>query len=186
MLKSKRYNYRFPLYDFGNDSAKLDELIREINENAGHHKILVFSQFLKMLDLVKQKLEELQIPYQYLDGQTVDRKQRVDTFQNNETVRVFLISLKAGGVGINLTEADYVYLVDPLWNPAVERQAIDRTHRIGQKKNVFAYKMICKDTIEEKILQLQEKKKTLASNLIDTEKNIMKKLNKEDIAMLFL
>lgn len=171
--------------DFGNDSAKLNELIREISENAGHHKILVFSQFLKMLDLIKQKLEELQIPYEYLDGQTINRKERVDTFQNDDTVRVFLISLKAGGVGINLTEADYVYLVDPWWNPAVERQAIDRTHRIGQKKNVFAYKMICKDTIEEKIIQLQEKKKTLASNLIDTEKNILKKLNKEDIAMLF-
>lgn len=171
--------------DFGNSSVKLDELVREISENAGHHKILVFSQFLKMLDLVKQELVALNIPYEYLDGQTTDRKDRIENFQNDDNVRVFLMSLKAGGVGINLTEADYVYLVDPWWNPAVEQQAIDRTHRLGQKKNVFAYKMICKDSIEEKIMLLQDKKKTLASNLIDVEKNIMKKLNKEDIEMLF-
>jgi non-specific serine/threonine protein kinase len=120
-----------------------------------------------------------------LDGQTQDRKDRIENFQNDDNVRVFLMSLKAGGVGINLTEADYVYLVDPWWNPAVEQQAIDRTHRLGQKKNVFAYKMICKDSIEEKIMLLQDKKKTLASNLIDVEKNIMKKLNKQDIEMLF-
>lgn len=171
--------------DFGNSSVKIDELVREISENAGHHKILVFSQFLKMLDLVKQELVALNIPYEYLDGQTQDRKDRIENFQNDDNVRVFLMSLKAGGVGINLTEADYVYLVDPWWNPAVEQQAIDRTHRLGQKKNVFAYKMICKDSIEEKIMLLQDKKKTLASNLIDVEKNIMKKLNKEDIEMLF-
>jgi len=95
------------------------------------------------------------------------------------------MSLKAGGVGINLTEADYVYLIDPWWNPAVEQQAIDRTHRIGQTKKVFAYKMICKDTIEEKILQLQDKKKDVAKELISTEQGFIKKLTKEDIIGLF-
>lgn len=171
--------------NYGEESVKLDELIREISENAGNHKILVFSQFLKMLDLVKQKLQEMNITYTYLDGQTIDRKQAVDSFQTDKEVRVFLISLKAGGFGINLTEADYVYLIDPWWNPAVEKQAIDRTHRIGQDKKVFAYKMICKDTVEEKIIRLQEKKKFVADSLIDVDKNVMKKLTKEDVAELF-
>ena len=171
--------------DYGDDSAKLEEIIREIEENAGHHKILVFSQFLKMLDLVRTHLEKVGIPYEYLDGSTQDRAERVRNFQDSEHCRVFLMSLKAGGVGINLTEADYVYLIDPWWNPAVEQQAIDRTHRIGQTKKVFAYKMICKDTIEEKILQLQDKKKGIAKELISTEQGFIKKLSKEDVMGLF-
>ena len=171
--------------DYGADSAKLTELIREIEENASNHKILIFSQFLKMLDLIREKLDGLQIKYQYLDGQTIDRAERVHAFQQDASNRVFLMSLKAGGVGINLTEADYVYLVDPWWNPAVEQQAIDRTHRIGQTKKIFAYRMICKDSIEEKILQLQEKKKTLAEDIISTEAGFMKKLTQEDIVDLF-
>ena len=171
--------------DYGTGSAKLTELIREIEENASNHKILIFSQFLKMLDLIREKLDGLQIKYQYLDGQTVDRAERVNAFQQDAASRVFLMSLKAGGVGINLTEADYVYLVDPWWNPAVEQQAIDRTHRIGQTKKIFAYRMICKDSIEEKILQLQEKKKTLAEDIISTEAGFMKKLTQEDIVDLF-
>jgi non-specific serine/threonine protein kinase len=171
--------------DFGNDSAKLEEIIREIEENAGNHKILIFSQFLKMLDLIRQHLEKSGIPYEYLDGSTQDRAARVRNFQESVNCRVFLMSLKAGGVGINLTEADYVYLVDPWWNPAVEQQAIDRTHRIGQTKKVFAYKMICKDTVEEKILQLQEKKKDIAKDLISTEQGLIKKLTQDDIVGLF-
>jgi SNF2 family DNA or RNA helicase len=171
--------------DYGEESAKLEEIIREIEENAGHHKILIFSQFLKMLDLVRNHLEQAGIPYEYLDGSTQDRAARVHNFQENASCRVFLMSLKAGGVGINLTEADYVYLVDPWWNPAVEQQAIDRTHRIGQTKKVFAYKMICKDTVEEKILQLQEKKKEIAKDLISTEQGFIKKLSQEDIVALF-
>jgi non-specific serine/threonine protein kinase len=171
--------------DYGHDSAKLDELVREINENAGHHKILVFSQFLKMLDLVREHLEAVRIPYEYLDGSTEDRAERVRSFQENEQCRVFLISLKAGGVGLNLTSADYVYLIDPWWNPAVEQQAIDRTHRIGQTQKVFAYKMICKDTVEEKILALQEKKREVADDLISTESGFIKKLTQEDIVGLF-
>ena len=171
--------------DYGNDSAKLDEIVREIEENASNHKILIFSQFLKMLDLVKTHLEKAHIPYEYLDGQTTDRASRVNRFQNDQSCRVFLMSLKAGGVGLNLTEADYVYLVDPWWNPAVERQAIDRTHRIGQTKKVFAYKMICKDTIEEKILLLQARKKELADDLVSTEQGFVKKLTQDDIMALF-
>jgi len=171
--------------DYGNDSVKLDEIIREIEENAGNHKILVFSQFLKMLDLIRQHLEKVGIPYEYLDGSTQDRAGRVRHFQENQKCRVFLMSLKAGGVGINLTEADYVYLVDPWWNPAVEQQAIDRTHRIGQEKKVFAYKMICKDTVEEKILLLQGKKKDIAKDLISTEQGFIKQLTQSDIVGLF-
>ncbi len=171
--------------DYGNDSAKLDEIIREIEENAGNHKILVFSQFLKMLDLIRQHLDKAGIPYEYLDGSTQDRAGRVRNFQESQQCRVFLMSLKAGGVGINLTEADYVYLVDPWWNPAVEQQAIDRTHRIGQVKKVFAYKMICKDTVEEKILLLQDRKKDIAKDLISTEQGLIKKLSQDDIVSLF-
>ena len=171
--------------DYGNESAKLEEIVREIEENASNHKILIFSQFLGMLDLIRQHLEKVGIPYEYLDGQTVDRAGRVNRFQNDQSCRVFLMSLKAGGVGLNLTEADYVYLMDPWWNPAVERQAIDRTHRIGQTRKVFAYKMICKDTIEEKILLLQERKQELAEDLVGGEAGFIKKLTQEDIMGLF-
>jgi SNF2 family DNA or RNA helicase len=154
---------------YENHSAKIDELIPRIAEDSGRHKILIFSQFLDMLDLIRQELERLQIGYEYLDGQTTDRMERVENFQSNDECRVFLMSLKAGGVGLNLTAADYVYLIDPWWNPAVEAQAIDRAHRIGQEKSVFAYKMICKDTVEEKILALQEKKKAVAKDIINVE-----------------
>lgn len=171
--------------DYGNESAKLDEITREIEENASNHKILIFSQFLKMLDLIKAHLEKNNIPYEYLDGQTTDRADRVNRFQSDQNCRVFLMSLKAGGVGLNLTEADYVYLIDPWWNPAVEAQAIDRTHRIGQTKKVFAYKMICKDSVEEKILLLQQRKKDLANDLISAEAGFIKKLSQDDIIDLF-
>ncbi len=171
--------------EFTQDSIKLDEITREIEENASNHKILIFSQFLKMLDLIRNYLDKQGISYEYLDGSTTDRAARVNRFQSDKKCRVFLISLKAGGVGLNLTEADYVYLVDPWWNPAVEAQAIDRTHRIGQKNKVFAYKMICKDTIEEKILKLQEKKKEIASDLVGAETGFIKKLTKDDVLELF-
>ena len=172
---------------YSNTSAKLDELIREIEENTGDHKALVFSQFTSMLKLIREELEQRGIPYLYLDGSVsaTGRKQSVGQFQEEEGIRVFLISLKAGGVGLNLTAADYVYLVDPWWNPAAEQQAIDRSHRIGQSKKVFAYRMICKDTVEEKILQLQERKKSLAADLISDEAGFVKKLTPEDIGYLF-
>jgi superfamily II DNA or RNA helicase len=172
---------------YPNVSTKLEELIREIEENTGNHKALVFSQFTSMLQLIREALQQRGIPYLYLDGSmpAEARKRSVEQFQEDETTRVFLISLKAGGVGLTLTAADYVYLVDPWWNPAAEQQAIDRSHRIGQVKKVFAYRMICKDTVEEKILQLQEKKKSLAADLVADEGGFVKKLTGEDVAYLF-
>ncbi len=172
---------------YPNHSIKLDEITREISENIGEHKALIFSQFLGMLALIKEKLIENGIPFEYFDGSTgsQERQRAIDSFQNNDERRVFLISLKAGGVGLNLTAADYVYLVDPWWNPAVEQQAIDRTHRIGQTKNIFAYRMICKDTIEDKILQLQERKKALAKELIADDTSFVKALTKADVEYLF-
>jgi non-specific serine/threonine protein kinase len=172
---------------YPNHSIKLDELTREIAENIGDHKALVFSQFLGMLALIKAKLKEMEIPFEYFDGSTsaTDREKAIQNFQNNDECRVFLISLKAGGVGLNLTAADYVYIVDPWWNPAVEQQAIDRTHRIGQTKNIFAYRMICIDTIEDKILQLQERKKILARELITDDNGFVKTLSKADVEYLF-
>jgi non-specific serine/threonine protein kinase len=168
-------------------SAKLEELTREIEENTGHHKALVFSQFTSMLQLIRSALEEKGIPYLYLDGSVPaeERKRAVVQFQEEEDTRIFLISLKAGGIGLTLTAADYVYLVDPWWNPAAEQQAIDRSHRIGQEKKVFAYRMICRDTVEEKILQLQEKKKGLAADLVADEVGFTKQLTVEDVAYLF-
>ncbi len=168
-------------------SIKMEELLREVLENTGKHKLLIFSQFTEMLALVKEAFIENKITHLYLDGSTPagKRKDLVDQFQNNHSIKAFLISLKAGGVGLNLTAADYVYLIDPWWNPAVEDQAIDRTHRIGQTQKVFAYKMICKDTVEEKILQLQQKKKSLSKELISEEKSFIKKLTKDDVEFLF-
>lgn len=172
---------------YPNDSIKLKELTREITENIGEHKALVFSQFLGMLALIREKLKENNIEFEYFDGSTPphERERAIQNFQNNDNCRVFLISLKAGGVGLNLTAADYVYIVDPWWNPAVEQQAIDRTHRIGQTKNIFAYRMICKDTIEDKILQLQERKRILAKELISDDQTFVKSLSKEDVEYLF-
>ena len=140
-----------------------------------------------MLQLIRAALEEKGIPYLYLDGSVPaeDRKRAVVQFQEEEDTRIFLISLKAGGVGLTLTAADYVYLVDPWWNPAVEQQAIDRSHRIGQEKKVFAYRMICRDTVEEKIAQLQERKKGLAGDLIADEAGLVKHLTREDVDYLF-
>ena len=172
---------------FPNHSIKLDEIAREITENIGDHKALIFSQFLGMLALIREKLTELGVKFEYFDGSTSapDREKAIQAFQNDEETRVFLISLKAGGVGLNLTAADYVYIVDPWWNPAVEQQAIDRTHRIGQTKNIFAYRMICKDTIEEKIMTLQEKKRSLAKDLIADDATFVKSLSRDDVEYLF-
>ena len=172
---------------YPNTSVKLEELGREITENISNHKALVFSQFLGMLALIKAKLIELNVPFEYFDGSTqaTERERAIQNFQNNDECRVFLISLKAGGVGLNLTAADYVYIVDPWWNPAVEQQAIDRTHRIGQTKNVFAYRMICTDTVEDKILKLQERKLALARDLITDDEGFVKSLTREDVEYLF-
>ena len=173
--------------NYGSTSVKIEELIRNIKEKTGDHKIVVFSQFVTMLGLIKTRLEELNISYEYLDGSMSRnaRKESVTHFQSDDHCRVFLISLKAGGIGLNLTAADYVFLVDPWWNPAVEDQAIDRCYRIGQDKKVFAYRMICKDTIEEKIMNYKQKKKAIAADIIQAEESFMKQLTTEDIKGLF-
>ncbi|HEX7870786.1 MAG TPA: DEAD/DEAH box helicase, partial [Chryseobacterium sp.] len=166
---------------FGNSSAKIEVLMEQIENKSSQHKILVFSQFVSMLDLIKEELEKRNISFEYLTGQTKNRAKKVNEFQGNDQIRVFLISLKAGGTGLNLTEADYVYLIDPWWNPAVENQAIDRCYRIGQKKNVIAVRLICPNTVEEKIMKLQQSKKELANDLITTDNSVFKKLSKQDL-----
>ncbi|NQX86923.1 MAG: DEAD/DEAH box helicase [Flavobacteriaceae bacterium] len=170
--------------DFGKSSVKLDILIDNIKLKTSQHKVLVFSQFTSMLHLIQERLDNENIAYEYLDGKTKNREKKVSNFQNDDTLMVFLISLKAGGTGLNLTKADYVFLVDPWWNPAVESQAIDRSHRIGQTKQVIAYRMICKDTIEEKIMALQKNKKEVSNSVIQVDA-IKKSFNKTEIKALF-
>jgi superfamily II DNA or RNA helicase len=169
----------------GLSSSKIDTLMEEIESHSPQHKILVFSQFVSMLDLIRKELKAKDIPFEYLTGRTKNRERSVENFQNNADVRVFLISLKAGGTGLNLTEADYVYLVDPWWNPAAENQAIDRCYRIGQKKNVVAVRLICPDTIEEKIMKLQQTKKELVSDLIQTDGSMLQSLTRNELLKLF-
>ena len=168
-------------------SVKTDLLIRHIKEKTANHKILIFSQFVKMLRVVEKRIQQEGISYEYLDGQSTsaERQASVEHFQEDESCRVFLISLKAGGTGLNLMAADYVYIVDPWWNPAVENQAIDRCYRIGQDKKVIAYRMICKNTIEEKIMELQKKKKAIAGDIVATDESVLKKLTKDDLIGLF-
>lgn len=164
----------------GDGSAKLETLIEQIENKAGMHKILVFSQFVSMLELIRKELERSGIDYSYLTGSTQDRKEQVASFELDASKGVFLISLKAGGVGLNLTAADYVFLVDPWWNPAVENQAIDRVHRIGQHKKVVAVRLITPDTVEEKMQQLQERKKALSGALVQADNDVMSQMTKED------
>jgi len=166
---------------YGDQSAKLDELLRQIDKLKSEHKVLVFSQFVGMLDLIKSRLDKAEIKYAYLTGQTRKREEQVELFQNDDSVRVFLISLKAGGTGLNLTQAEYVFIVDPWWNPAVENQAIDRAYRIGQQNKVMAIRLITPDTIEEKITELQQRKRRLAEDLIHTDTNVLKQLSKDDL-----
>jgi SNF2 family DNA or RNA helicase len=168
----------------GHSSAKINTLIEQIETKSPYHKILVFSQFVSMLDLIKKELDNRGIGYEMLTGSTRNRGAVVNAFQNNPDSRVFLISLKAGGTGLNLTEADYVYLVDPWWNPAVENQAIDRVHRIGQDKKVIAVRLICPDTVEEKIMMMQATKKTLADDLIKAGTSFPGTLSKDDLLNL--
>jgi len=166
-------------------SAKLDtlsEMLAEVID--GGQKALVFSQFTSMLSLVRKRLDELGIRYAYLDGQTRNRKEVVEQFQEDPDLQVFLISLKAGGVGLNLTAAEYVFILDPWWNPAVEAQAIDRTHRIGQTKPVFAYRMICEDTVEQRIIDLQKRKRKLADAIVGGQQNLLQSLTRDDIEQL--
>jgi SNF2 family DNA or RNA helicase len=169
----------------GAGSAKLEALFEQVSEVLDEgHKLLVFSQFTSLLAYVRRDLDQRDVPYAYLDGQTRDRAKVVERFQNDPSCNLFLISLKAGGVGLNLTAAGYVFLLDPWWNPAVEAQAIDRTHRIGQTQPVFAYKMIARDTVEEKILQLQSSKRKLADAILDGEGQSLRDLTADDLRML--
>ncbi|MDA3862121.1 MAG: SNF2-related protein [Melioribacteraceae bacterium] len=172
--------------DYNKESSKFEEFKMMLSKVVAEgHKVLVFSQFVKMLEIMKDFLVENNIKYEYLTGRTRKREECVKNFKNNDDINVFLISLKAGGFGLNLTEADYVFHYDPWWNPAVEMQATDRTHRIGQDKNVFVYKFITKDSVEEKILYLQEKKKQLIQEIISTESSILKNITQKDIEVLF-
>jgi non-specific serine/threonine protein kinase len=163
------------------------ELLLETMETlqAEGHKALVFSQFVQMLSLVRREIDQRQYRYTYLDGQTQARQEQVDIFQSDPSIPFFLISLKAGGLGLNLTAADYVIHIDPWWNPAVEMQASDRTHRIGQDKPVFVFKLITRDSVEEKILILQDRKKDLVDQIITTESTFFKDLTVKDIEYLF-
>lgn len=168
--------------NYEGESGKFENVIHTLeNVLSRGHKVLVFSQFVKQLEIYRKYFDSENIMYAYLDGSTQNRGSVVDEFQNNTNIKLFLISLKAGGVGLNLTEADYVFMLDPWWNPAVEQQAIDRTHRIGQTKKVFIYKFITKDTVEEKILALQNRKRSVAQSLITTEESFVKSLSAEDI-----
>lgn len=167
-------------------SVKIESLLETLSLlKEENHKVLVFSQFVEVLQIVRSELDKMAIGYAYLDGSTKKREEEVDRFQNDPTISCFLISLKAGGVGLNLTAADYVIILDPWWNPAVERQAMDRAHRIGQKKTVFVYKYVVKESVEEKILSLQQQKRLLAESIIMADESFFKSLSKEDILRLF-
>lgn len=166
-------------------SAKLDALedqLKEVLENG--HKALVFSQFTSLLAILRSRLDEQGIVYEYLDGKTQNRQAKVDRFQSDKDCKLFLISLKAGGVGLNLTAAEYVFLLDPWWNPAVEAQAVDRAHRIGQSRAVFAYRLIARDTVEEKVLELQKTKRNLADSIIREDNSLLRDLRREDLELL--
>jgi SNF2 family DNA or RNA helicase len=163
----------------------LEDVIHKLESAiAEGHKLLVFSQFVKHLEIVKQVLLTKKIRFAYLDGSTSDRQDQVEKFNKDQDLKVFLISIKAGGLGLNLTEADYVFILDPWWNPAVEAQAIDRAHRIGQKRKVFTYKFITRNSVEEKILVLQKNKLKLSEGLISNEESIVKSISRSDIEQL--
>jgi len=176
LLDAKRLN---------DPSAKLDLLMYRLDEVVKEgHKALVFSQFTSLLAILRQRLDEAGLTYEYLDGSTRDRQEPVERFQNDPACRLFLISLKAGGLGLNLTAAEYVFLLDPWWNPAVEAQAVDRAHRIGQTRQVFAYRLIARDTVEEKVLELQKTKRDLAAAIISEDNSPLRNLQREDLEML--
>ena len=167
---------------YENGSGKFEDVLHKIQTVISeNHKILIFSQYIKHLDLFRANLDDQKIIYAYLDGSTKDRQAQVENFQTNEGIKIFLISLKAGGLGLNLTAADYVFILDPWWNPAIEAQAVDRAHRIGQQRTVFTYKFITKNSVEEKILALQKTKKQLADDLISNEDGFVKSLSREDV-----
>ncbi len=165
--------------------AKIDTLLSQLSElREEGHKALVFSQFTSLLAILRRRLDSGGARYEYLDGATRDRQTRVEAFQNDPDCGLFLISLKAGGLGLNLTAAEYVFLLDPWWNPAVEAQAVDRAHRIGQTRPVFAYRLIARDTVEEKVLELQKTKRALADAILGEDNSLIRDLKREDLELL--
>jgi len=166
-------------------SAKFEVLmpmLEELREEG--HKALIFSQFTKHLSALRFRLDQGDFQYAYLDGRTRNREEPVDRFQDDPDCSLFLISLKAGGHGLNLTAADYVFLLDPWWNPASESQAIDRSHRIGQTRKVMAYRLIARDTAEEKVLELQESKRDLAAAILTADNAVLRDMTREDLELL--
>ncbi len=172
--------------DYGEQpSAKLDVLMELLEDvMAEGSKALIFSQFTSMLALVKRRFDERGVRYCYLDGQTRNRREVVHRFQTDPSANAFLVSLKTGGFGLNLTAAEYVFILDPWWNPAVEQQAIDRTHRIGQTRRVFAYRLICQDTVEQRIIDLQKQKQQIADAIVGGEQQVLSNLTREDLEQL--
>lgn len=167
------------------ESGKLEAVLEQMTQVAADgHKALVFSQFTSLLDIVRRRLDKQKIRYAYLDGKTTKRQAVVEQFQSDPSCPLFLISLKAGGHGLNLTAADYVFILDPWWNPAVEAQAVDRAHRMGQDRHVFAYRLISKDTVEERILEMQQEKRDLADAVISADASLISSLTAEDLTML--
>jgi SNF2 family DNA or RNA helicase len=169
----------------GEPSAKFDALVPQLAEVLDErHKCLVFSQFTSLLALLKTRLDAEGMRYEYLDGRTRDRQAPVARFQEDPESRLFLISLKAGGLGLNLTAAEYVFLLDPWWNPAVEAQAIDRAHRIGQARHVFAYRLLAAGTVEDKIVELQATKRDLADAIVRADEGLLRSLSRDDLEIL--
>jgi SNF2 family DNA or RNA helicase len=166
-------------------SAKLDVLVPKLVEAVAEgHKSLVFSQFTSFLALLRKRLDAEALPYAYLDGETRDRQAVVERFQQDADCSLFLISLRAGGHGLNLTAAEYVFLLDPWWNPAVEAQAIDRAHRIGQQRHVIATRLVARDTVEEKILELQQSKRDLADAILGEDRGALAAIGREELELL--
>ena len=166
----------------GKFSEVTDSLETVLAEN---HKVLIFSSFVKHLNLLEEYCNEKGFKYALLTGSTTNREKVINSFKQKSEIQLFLISLKAGGVGLNLTEADYVFILDPWWNPAAEMQALNRAHRIGQDKNVFVYRFITKETVEEKIVQLQQKKMDLANLFVPSDSSIAG-MTKEEILEIFI
>ncbi|HAN78317.1 MAG TPA: hypothetical protein DCQ31_11405 [Bacteroidales bacterium] len=184
-LRQMANHPKLTVSNYAESSGKFDEMLFYIESIcAEDHKVLIFSSFVKHLELIEAELKQRKLPYSMLTGATRNREQTINEFKYNKEVRIFLISLKAGGVGLNLTQADYVFVADPWWNPAAEMQAISRAHRIGQEKNVFVYRFISRNTVEEKIIKLQEKKQLLADMFVNNSNPLMS-WNKDMLAELF-
>jgi SNF2 family DNA or RNA helicase len=166
-------------------SGKMELFLELIDEavDAGH-RVLVFSQFVSMLTILKRELADRDLGFCYLDGSTKERGEVVKRFNTDRTIPLFLISLKAGGTGLNLTGADMVIHFDPWWNPAVENQATDRAHRIGQKNTVYSVKLIAEGTVEEKVLELQKKKKAVIDATVESDEAVLKTMSWEDVSEL--